>query len=140
MLNKNIYERKVNYYETDAMAIVHHSNYIRWFEEARMDFFEKMDMPYKLLEDQGIISPTTQVECKYKSMVRYGDTVLIKTNIEEYNGAKLTLSYVITDKLTGQTRSEGRSCHCFLDGQGRFVSLKKTNPDIHEAFEKSKNM
>ena len=37
-----MYERKVNYYETDAMAIVHHSNYIRWFEEARMDYMDKL--------------------------------------------------------------------------------------------------
>lgn len=40
------YQHKVQYYETDQMGIVHHSNYIRWFEEARTDYMEKMGMGY----------------------------------------------------------------------------------------------
>ncbi|MBE5964498.1 MAG: acyl-CoA thioesterase [Lachnospiraceae bacterium] len=135
-----MYERKVNYYETDAMAIVHHSNYIRWFEEARMDYMDKLGVPYKELEDIGIISPTTEVNCKYKSMVRFGDTILIDMSILEYNGIKLTIGYTITDKATGEIRSEGCSKHCFLDRSGKFVTLKKSSPKVHEAFENAKNM
>ncbi|MBR6696639.1 MAG: acyl-CoA thioesterase [Lachnospiraceae bacterium] len=135
-----MYERKVNYYETDAMAIVHHSNYIRWFEEARMDYMDKLGVPYKELEDIGIISPTTEVNCKYKSMVRFGDTILIDMSILEYNGIKLTIGYTITDKETGEIRSEGCSKHCFLDRSGKFVTLKKSSPKVHEAFENAKNM
>lgn len=73
------YERQTYYYETDKMGIIHHSNYIRWFEEARIDFMTKMGYPYKRLEDEGIIIPVVSVSSEYKSMVRFGDTVIIKT-------------------------------------------------------------
>ncbi|MEG1427807.1 MAG: thioesterase family protein, partial [Oscillospiraceae bacterium] len=78
------YERKVNYYETDKMAIVHHSNYIRWFEEARIELMEHMGLPYEKMEAAGIQIPVLEVRCNYKSMVRFGDTVKIQVRIENY--------------------------------------------------------
>ena len=51
------FERKANYYETDQMGIVHHSNYIRWFEEARLEMLRAMGLPYKKMEDNGILIP-----------------------------------------------------------------------------------
>lgn len=50
-MNSFFYTHKAQYYETDQMGIVHHSNYIRWFEEARVDFFEKIGCSYKDIED-----------------------------------------------------------------------------------------
>lgn len=47
------YEHHVKYYETDQMGIVHHSNYIRWMEEARMDLMEQMGTAYKMMEEAG---------------------------------------------------------------------------------------
>ena len=49
----NLYHHKVQYYETDKMGIVHHSNYIRWMEEARIDFLGQIGWNYKKLEDMG---------------------------------------------------------------------------------------
>ncbi|MBP3888618.1 MAG: acyl-CoA thioesterase, partial [Cellulosilyticum sp.] len=60
------YIHKVQYYETDRMGITHHSNYIRWMEEARMDFLEQIGWPYEKLEEDQIISPVTSVDCKYR--------------------------------------------------------------------------
>ena len=57
------YTHKVQYYETDQMAFVHHSNYIRWFEEARIDFMEKLGAPYDKMEQMGFISPVRTVNC-----------------------------------------------------------------------------
>ena len=51
------YTHKVLYYETDQMGIVNHSNYIRWFEEARTDFMEQLGMGYAEMEKEGIVSP-----------------------------------------------------------------------------------
>ena len=56
------YEHNVKYYETDQMGIVHHSNYIRWMEEARMDLMDQMGFSYKQMEDQEIISPVLSVQ------------------------------------------------------------------------------
>ena len=51
----HIYERKINYYETDKMGIVHHSNYIRFFEEARCSLLEEFNLPYDLMEEKGFV-------------------------------------------------------------------------------------
>ena len=84
----NKYIHKVQNYETDQMGIVHHSNYIRWFEEARCDLLDYMGVGFADLEKQGIISPILSVEADYLRMVYYGDTVSIDAYIKEYNGIK----------------------------------------------------
>ena len=63
-----IYEHKAQYYETDQMGIIHHANYLHWFEEARIDMMEQMGMGYDIMEKQGIISPVLSVH------VRLGNT------------------------------------------------------------------
>ena len=62
------YEHKVQYYETDKMGIVHHSNYIRWMEEARIDFLDQIGWNYKVMEDNGIISPSATAAEIFKSI------------------------------------------------------------------------
>ena len=74
-----MYRRKVFYYETDQMGIVHHSNYIRWFEEARIDYMEQLGLGYDKMEEQGIISPVLSVEASYLRMLHFGDSVEIES-------------------------------------------------------------
>lgn len=128
------YTRKVQYYETDQMGIVHHSNYIRWFEEARMDYMEQMGLGYDEMEKEGILSPVLSVEADYLRMVHFGDTVTIDSYISEYNGIKLTIVYEITDNKTGMVHCRGLSKHCFINQEGRPVALKHACPKFHEMF------
>ena len=128
------YEHKVQYYETDQMGIVHHSNYIRWFEEARSYVLEKIGFGYKEMEERGIISPVLAVNAEYKTMTRYSDIVVIKTKVTSYNGIKLMLSYEVSDKETGKIRCTGESKHCFLNTEGRPISLKRSFPEVHSLF------
>lgn len=128
------YEHNAKYYETDQMGIIHHSNYIRWMEEARVDLMEQMGCGYKAMEEAGIFSPVLEVNCKYKSMVHFGDTVKIHAWIKEYNGVRMTIGYRITDNTTGELRTVGESAHCFLTHDGRPVSLKRSYPDWDKLF------
>lgn len=128
------YTHKVQYYETDQMAIVHHSNYIRWFEEARVDFLEKIGFGYHQTEQMGIISPVTGIHCEYKSMTRFGETVRIRLFVKEFNGIRLKIGYEIKDSITGQLRADGWSSHCFLSTQGNPISVKKAFPKYYEAI------
>ena len=84
----------VQYYETDQMGVVHHSNYIRWFEETRVFFMDQMG----------------------------------------FTGTRLTVSYRVIDAADKTLRAEGETRHCFLNRQGRPVSLKKENPAAFERF------
>ena len=129
------YRHKVQYYETDAMGIAHHSNYIRWFEEARTDYLEQIGYSYKRLEEEGIISPVLEIEAKYKSSVHYGDFVDIEVKLTSFNGVKFYFSYTIKDVKTGEVCTTGTSGHCLLDRQNRPVRLKKINPKLYELLE-----
>lgn len=128
------YEHQAQYYETDQMGIIHHSNYIRWMESARIWWMQQAGIDYRKMEEDGIVSPVVGVSCQYRSMVRFGDIVLIALKIEKYNGVKLSLSYRVTDKESGEVRMTGSSEHCFMDRGGHLVSLKKVYPDYDEAF------
>lgn len=126
------YQHKVQYYETDKMGIVHHSNYIRWMEEARIDFLEQIGWNYEKLEAEGIISPVTSVECKYKVNTTFADVICIDVTVEEFRGVKLKLKYVM--KKEDIVVCEGSSEHCFVDTQGKVIRLKRNYPELNHLF------
>ncbi|MBQ7335555.1 MAG: acyl-CoA thioesterase, partial [Clostridia bacterium] len=97
----NDYIHKVNYYETDKMGITHHSNYIRWMEEARVDYLEQIGMGYAKLEKDGIVSPVIGVECQYKRPTTFGDEIRIHVEIAEFKRIELIIAYTITNHQTG---------------------------------------
>ena len=125
------YRHKVQYYETDRMGIVHHANYIRWMEEARLTFFEAAGADYVSLEKEGVISPVTAVSCRYKATTTYGDTVVIRVRIREFNGIRLKLAYDI-DREDGAAAAVGESEHCFLRADGTIINLKRAYPQVYE--------
>lgn len=132
----DIYERTPHYYETDQMKIVHHSNYIRWFEEARIHYLDAIGMSFAAQEATGIVCPVLTVDAKYISMVRFGDTVQIETRLNMYNGLRYGFSYTVRDKATGEIRCTGTSTHCFLDPEGRIIKVKRDYLPMHEVLTK----
>ena len=133
-----IYEREINYYETDKMGIVHHSNYIRFLEEARCAWLKSIGLPYDMLEENGITIPVLGVECDYKHHVTYGDTIAIELSIEEYNGVRMNVKYMVTDKKTGETVLIGRTRHCFTNIELKPINLKKYKKEFSDKFENLK--
>ena len=128
------YVRHVHYYETDQMAIVHHSNYIRWFEEARLDYLNQLGLNYNAMEAQGIIIPVTDVSCKYLISARYDDILEIIPIPTHYTGVRLAFRYEVRNQSTGALCATGTSTHCFLDTQRRPISLKRNAPQLHQQF------
>ena len=130
----HIYKRKINYYETDKMGIVHHSNYIRFFEEARCSLLEDCGLPYDLMEEKGIMSPVLGVSCKYKQHVTFGDTIQVHAYIKEFTGVKFTVAYEIYNKETSILCVSGESNHCFTDSNLKPLNIKKHHYDVYEKF------
>ena len=127
------YERLAQYYETDQMKIIHHANYIRWFEEARVDMMEKIGFGYAKMEGMGILCPVLGVSAEYKQMVHFNDRVSIECRIAEYTGLKLTILYQVKNLETGAVCTTGESRHGFLDASdGHIISLKRNYPEIHQ--------
>ncbi len=126
--------RTALYYETDKMAVVHHSNYLRWLEEARIDFLEQAGLPYDKMEKDGIMIPVLSAYCKYKYAVRFNETVCIKMKLEDFTGLKFRISYRVTDKETDEIRITGETEHFFVDSSFKPIRVKNVCPKIYEVF------
>ena len=129
-----VFERKANYYETDQMGIVHHSNYIRWFEEARMAYMESLGLPYKAMEENAVWVPVLKVDCTYKFPIRFDETVVLELQIQNYNGVHFEVAYTGRSKETGKVACTGVTQHCFTTPALRPIRLMKTHPAWHKAF------
>ncbi len=128
------YRRRTNYYETDRMGIIHHSNYIRYFEEARLYWMEEAKLSYRGIEDMGLLIPVLFVDCQYKLPVRYGDEIDIVVRLDSFHGIKMEFSYEIYRVGTEELCTTGRSGHCFLDREMKPVRLKRDYPELFRAM------
>ena len=126
------YLRKINYYETDKMGITHHSNYVRFMEEARIYFLEQIGCSYDKMEKDGIISPVIGIECEYKRTTTFGDELRIQVEIVEYKGVKLIVAYKMINTKTEEIVFVGKSRHCFLNKEGKPIALSKQYPAYDE--------
>ena len=81
----------VRYYETDQMGIVHHSNYIRYFECGRVAMLKDLGLPIEKIEEAGVMLPVVSVECRYKVPARLGDTLKVVSMIDDVPRAKLVI-------------------------------------------------
>lgn len=128
-----MYKHTVQYYETDKMGITHHSNYIRWMEEARVAFLAEIGYGYDKLEEDGIISPVIGIACDYKHATTFADVVTIDVRVQEFKGVRLKLRYIMTNEA-GETVCEAYSEHCFLNEEGRPILLKRQFPEFCEVL------
>lgn len=100
----------VRYAETDAMGVVHHATYLVYFEEGRSHYIRQMGSDYAVLEAQGFQLPVTEVCLRLVGSLNYGQTVRVRTRLEENRSHRLTFSYEVfagdsdTILVTGFTR------------------------------------
>jgi acyl-CoA thioester hydrolase len=127
------YKRRAFYHETDKMGIIHHSNYVKWMEEARVDFLKEIGMGYREIEEAGIASPVVSISVEYKKQVRFDDEILIEVSIEKYNGISFELAYEFTNLSEQEVCTVASSKHCFLK-DGKLISLKRELPEFDTAI------
>ena len=104
----------VRYYETDQMGIVHHSNYIRYFECARNALIAEGGYPIEECEKDGIVIPVVSVECRFRHSAVMGDTLRVVAEIEKAPLAKLTIKQAVYNQ-NGDVCAEGEVVLGFLD-------------------------
>ena len=130
------YLHNVQYYETDMMGIVHHANYIRWMEEARIDFMDQLGFPYAAMEEKGIVSPVKALSCEYKAPCTFGDSIGVSVSVESFDGVVMAIRYEMRNSR-GALICEARSEHVFVNRQGHFVRMKREMPEFCAAIEKA---
>ncbi|MBO5033395.1 MAG: acyl-CoA thioesterase [Lachnospiraceae bacterium] len=128
------YEHHTKYHETDQQGIIHHSNYIKWMEDARMNLMEQIGLGYKQMEALEIMSPVLSLSIEYRSVVKFDDTVVVDIHLVSYDGHKMEIAYRIYDKQTGEDRAVAKSRHCFVNKSGIPISLKRIYPELDTKF------
>ena len=126
------YLHRVQYYETDQMAVAHHSNYIRWLEEARTDLLTQNGISYKAMEEQGIIMPVVDISCRYLISARYDDVMEIIPTMSLYNGVRMQFTYEIRFQKDGKVAATALSTHCFIGEDRKPMALQKKDPALHQ--------
>lgn len=114
---------RVIYADTDAMGIVYHTNYIKWFEIGRGELFRQMEMTYARIEEQGYGMPLTEVYAHYLSPAQYDQLLLVETEIGYVKRASIRFNYTIWDELREKVLVEGHSVHAFVDRNRRIVRI-----------------
>ena len=128
------YEHHTKYHETDQQGIIHHSNYVKWMEDARMNLMEQLGLGYKQMETMELMSPVLSMSIEFRSVVKFDDTVVIDTQLISYDGYKMEIAYRIYDKKTGEDRAIAKSKHCFVNKSGMPISLKRVYPELDTKF------
>ena len=126
------YIHKVQYYETDQMQVTHHSNYVRFMEEARVSYLSRIGWDYKRMEAEGIISPVVEISCKYRKTTTFEDVISVEVYVKEVSSVKLRLGYRM--KSEDELVFTAESVHCFLNKEGAPINLKKELPGFYETL------
>ena len=115
-----LYRRRIQFYETDAQGVVHHSNHFRMFEEARGEFLRKLGMPYSMIREMGYEVVLLEACCRYKRPIFYDEEVEVELELGRMDRYTFEFSYRV--KVGGELRAEGRTKHCMIK-EGKLVSI-----------------
>jgi acyl-CoA thioester hydrolase len=115
----------VRYAETDAQGVVHHANYLVWFEEARSDFLRQQGLAYSDMERDGYFVVVSEVAVTYRAPAFYEDRISVETTLAKARGRMLEFTYRICNH-EGRLLVEGRTRHIVVGRDKRPVSLPKS--------------
>ena len=109
---------RVKFFDTDTMGVVHHSNYIRWFETGRVEFLRELGIDLNEMMSDGILFPIVEVGAKFHAPARFDDELEIETTAEALTKAKMKFNYVIRRRGEDKILAEGTSTNVFTsDGK-----------------------
>ena len=120
MLTGDIHIR-VRYAETDRMGLLHHANYLVYFEQGRTELLRDTGLSYKRMEDEGFFLVLTHIEVRYKRPARYDDLLTLRTKVERVTTVRIDHRYELLrdDELL----AEGQSTLACVDRAGRVQPL-----------------
>jgi acyl-CoA thioester hydrolase len=112
---------RVRYAETDRMGLLHHANYLIYFEQGRTELLRTHGLSYKDLEDQGYLLVLTKIEVKYRWPARYDDLLTLKTTVMRTTMVRIDHRYELF--CEGRLLAEGSSTLACVDREGRPQAL-----------------
>jgi acyl-CoA thioester hydrolase len=112
---------RVRYAETDRMGLLHHANYLIYFEQARTELLRSLGITYRDLEDQGYLIVVTKIEIHYRRPARYDDLLTIRTTVERMTSVRIDHRYEVLCEET--LIADGRTTVACVDRTGRPQAL-----------------
>lgn len=118
-------EHRVSFFETDAMKVVHHSNYVRYFELGRVVWLDEHDEPYVRYLERDVHYATTKAHAEFHRSARFDDVLEVNTWLEWVRGASLRMAYLIN--LEDTLIASGWTEHAAVSGEGKIRRIPKAN-------------
>lgn len=120
-MKKNHVEIRVIYADTDAMGIVYHTNYIKWFEIGRTELLRSIGIVYAEVESQGYNMPLTEAYCHYLLPAKYDQIIILETEMEYLKRASMKFNYTLWDEGKEKVLVEGYTVHACTNNLGKIV-------------------
>lgn len=127
----------VRFSETDAMGVVWHGNYLKFFEDAREQFGRDFGIEYLDVHAKGYFIPIVKSEISHKSSIFYGETAQVNIVLEKHDSAKIVFRYEVINNATKQVAATGMTMQVFMFASDRTLELIK--PEFYQIWEDSQN-
>lgn len=130
-------EIPIRFSETDAMGVVWHGNYLKFFEDAREHFGREFGMEYLDLYNKGYLTPIVRSEINHKASIHYGETAKVIASLEKRDSAKIIFHYTVMNITNGKLAATGSTTQVFMNAEDRTLELIK--PDFIVEWEEQQN-
>lgn len=124
---------RIRFSETDALGMVWHGNYIKFFEDGRDSFGDKYEFNWLKIHEMGYVTPIVKTVCEHKCKLKYGDVVRIETEFIEEAAAKIHFKFKIYNEATGKLAATGETLQVFTNAAGELIL---TNPEFYIEWKK----
>ncbi|MHA6250602.1 acyl-CoA thioesterase [Oceanobacillus sp. CAU 1775] len=140
---------RVQYKDTDQMGVVHHSNYITWFEVGRTESMRDQGISYRKMEEMDLLLPVLDVQLSYKRPAHFDDCVAIYTKLASYSPVRLEFHYevrriseegfvpdnAVVVEPVGELLTKGTTKHMWINPEWKPVRLNRAAPEIYQKLE-----
>lgn len=127
---------QVRYVETDQMGVVHHAHVPVYFEVARTALFKNFIKSYAAIERRGIFAPIIAYTVEIMAPAFYEDILTVRVMPMDYTGVRLTLSYELVRKESGELLATGFTTNVFVDEERKPVNIRNKYPEIYDKIMK----
>ncbi|GAB7388639.1 thioesterase family protein [Bacillaceae bacterium] len=121
---------RVRYKETDQMGVVHHTNYIVWFEIGRTEWIRQAGISYNEMEKRGVLLPLTAVSADYYAPAKYDDSLIVRAKMKSLTPTRAAFAYEIRRPLDDKLLVTGETEHVWVNRDWKPVRLDKSDPEL----------
>jgi len=134
----NLTKVRVLFADTDAMGVVYHTNYIKWFESGRNEFMRQLGIPYTEVAKLGLNLPLTEVNCNYHKFATYDQVLTIETKFDYIKRASIRFNSKIWDENRENLIAEGYTIHACTNNEGKIRRIPQLLLELINKYNISK--